>query len=256
MNFRLGRLRHDPVAVAAAPKHSHFGFVAPVSSLDRSAIDYEPDLGYNNILPICTTVGLWNAAKGIALLNRFTPTVQMPLLPPFYAETIGLAATASFAELAATDGAVMLDVLNYQAAHGFNIGNQSLVCDYGTLAFDINTLASAMVRQGPSYLGIQLYQRDMDAVETDGSWQTWDTVPGQDDGQFVGDHCVVDWDFVSLDPDGIVRLATWGKLQKATWRWLMTRLEEAYGLIFRELVASDGSYLGTTVDDLMASLGS
>lgn len=58
----------------------------------------------------------------------------------------------------------------------------------------------------------------------------WDVEAGRDDGTMVGGHLIVAWDYDGLTDDATVRVATWGKFQPATWRWLETRLNEAHAL--------------------------
>ena len=82
----------------------------------------------------------------------------------------------------------------------------------------------AMARLRHCYLGIRLYEADMEMPNV------WDIGPS--DGSLIGRHCVVGWDFTGLASQSTVRLATWGRWQPATWRWLISRLDEAYALVW------------------------
>jgi hypothetical protein len=82
----------------------------------------------------------------------------------------------------------------------------------------------------------------------------WDVVDGRDDGKLVGGHLIVAWDYTGLTDDAALRIATWGKFQPATWRWLQARLSEAQALIWRQLGATTGEDLGVSVETLEAEL--
>jgi hypothetical protein len=251
MNYAFGRKKHDPAALAAAPKHK-FGANPPPPSVDRTKWDFPLELGYNDTTPCCTSVGLWNAGKGIASLNGWQPALQVPMILSFYAQSIGLPANTPQAQLETTDGAVMLDVLNYQGAHGFDVGEQTpWVARFGIVALNTTSLAWAMARLGPVYVGAMLYQSDMDATV---AGQPWDAAPGVDPGPAVGRHCFILWDYLGLGALGKVRCGTWGAWQVCTWRWVLARLEEAYGPVYRQLVRSDDYYLGLTADGLVSEL--
>jgi hypothetical protein len=244
-NYRLGRLPHDPVAVAQAPAH-RFGAVLPPPTLDRMGIDFTPGLFNNNDYPNCTAAGLANAARGVAALNGYDLVVDPDCPLAFYADCLG-----NPPNLIATDGAVILDVLAYQGAHGFNVGPQSLVGQCGTVALTRTDLALAMARLGPVYLGVTLLDRDMQVVGA----EPWDVVAGRDDGAVVGGHCVIAWDYTGLGDAGTVRIGTWGAWQTATWQWLAARVDEAYALVWRQLARADGTfYAGLTADGLIAEL--
>lgn len=245
MPFRLGRLPHSPDALEKSPAH-RFGAVLPPPSLDRRGVDFMPSMFNNDTYPDCSAAGLANAARGVAALNGYDLVVDPDCPLAFYADCIG-----NPPNLIGTDGAVLLDVLTYQGAHGFNIGPQALVGNSGTVALARTDLALAMARLGTVYLGVTLLDRDMQVAGAG----TWDVVPGRDDGAAVGGHCVIGWDYTGLGDDGAVRLGTWGAWQVATWAWLAARLDEAHGLVWRQLARADGSfYEGLTADGLVAEL--
>jgi hypothetical protein len=241
---RLGRIAHDPVAVARVPSH-RFGAVPPPPRLDRGAVTFQPGLYANDRLPDCTAVALANAARGIAALNGFDLVLQPARVPAFYGACLG-----NPPDLAATDGAVMLDVLARQAARGFDIGPQVLHGLYATLKTSSRSaLASGMARLGVGYWGVILRERDMEGAAL------WDVQDGRDDGDVVGGHAVIAWDYTGLGGSDIVRLGTWGAWQKASWAWVAVRLEEAYSVAWRQLQRADGTfYSGVTADGLVAEI--
>jgi hypothetical protein len=241
----LGRLRHDPVALARAPSH-RFGTVPPPAVLDRSATAFEPGLYQNDTLPDCTAVALANAARGVAALNGFDLVLEQAGVPAFYAACVG-----NPADLAGSGGAVMLDVLARQAALGFDIGPQTLHGLYATLdTRSRSALASGMARLGVGYWGVTLRERDMERTAV------WDVQPGRDDGDVAGGHAIIAWDYAGLADGDTLRIGTWGAWQPATWAWVAARLDEAFGIVWRQLERADGTfYSGVTADGLIAEIG-
>jgi hypothetical protein len=244
--MKLGRLPHNPAAIAAAPAH-RFGVIPPPTTLDRSAISFTPGLYDNNSLPDCSAAGLANAAMAIAALNGYELLIEADKVPIFYSLCVNSAPTPAAME--ATDGAVLLDVLARQAVQGFDIGPQTLYGRYGTVQLTRTALALSLARLGVGYWGVTLHDRDM---QTFGD--RWDVMPGRDDGAVVGGHCVVAWDFTGLGDGDTVRVGTWGRWQVATWNWVHARLDEAHALVFRQLARADGFYNGVTADGLVAEL--
>lgn len=243
--MRLGRLPHDPLALAHTLAH-RFGTEPAPAVLDRGALGFAPELYENDTLPDCTAVALANAARAVAALNGYELVVDPASVPAFYAGCIG-----NPPNLAATDGAVMLDVLGIQASRGFDIGNQCLNGLFGT--FDVRSrsvLALGIARFGVGYWGVTLRERDMERGPV------WDVQAGRDDGNIVGGHAVIAWDYSGLTDDGLVRLGTWGSWQPATWGWVAARLDEAHGTVWRQLERADGTFYNElTPDGLAAEIG-
>ena len=234
MNFSLGRLPHSPEQLArglmAAPPPLPY-----LPQLDRSAIDYQPGLFGNDELPDCTTVGIANSATASGLLRSAPPVIIDGKPQRLYADVIGQP-DASDAVLAATDGAVVMDVLNHVATLGFDAGQQvPLVPIPRTIHNARQAIAGVTCAEtlGVGYLGIRLYQRDMDTVGQ-GPW----TAAVNDSGPFVGGHLLLSWDYTGRGNDALVRFATWGMLQPGTWAWLMERLDESHGLEWPQLKAA------------------
>jgi hypothetical protein len=240
----LGRIPHEPAALARAPSH-RFGAVPPPPILDRSRVSFEPSLYQNDILPDCTAVALANAARGVAALNGFDLVLNQSSVPAFYGACVG-----NPANLAETDGAVMLDVLARQAAEGFDVGPQTLHGLYATIDSHSRwALACGMARLGVGYWGVTLRERDMEHATV------WDVQAGRDDGDVVGGHAIIAWDYSGLADGDTLRIGTWGGWQPATWAWVAARLDEAYGIVWRQLERADGTfYGGVTADGLVAEI--
>lgn len=247
MNRCFGRLPADPVALAAAPRHT-FGAVRPLPVLDRSLTDFVPGLYGNQEYPDCTFVALTNYARGVAFLNGYDLALD-PAKP--------LAAYGAFlgnpVDLADTDGANVVDVLTWQATNGFDVGQQTpLVGNWGTTdQTSMTAIAQALCRLGPVYLGVTLLDRDVAAPVG----AIWDVQAGRDDGAVAGGHAVIAWAYSGLSDTDIVQIGTWGYWQPVTWAWLRARLDEAHCLVYRQLERADGSfYDGLTADGLVADL--
>ena len=188
------------------------------------------------LLADCTVAGLINAALAVeALASNSALAFDAESWMPFYAALAGCAPTP--AAIAATEGLVLLDVLRAQGTKGFDIGAQApLTGDFGTVPLNRAALAGCMARLGFVYLGVDLYQADMDSHPND----TWDTIIPA--GAPVGGHCLVLWAYTGLDADGIegddlVKIATWGTLKTATWRWVENRAREAYAILYPAIEA-------------------
>ncbi len=240
----LGRIRHDPAALARVPSH-RFGAVPPPPAIDRSAFAFVPGLYDNDTLPDCTAVALANAARGVAALNGYDLVLDGTKVPAFYGACVGKPA-----DLAATGGAVMLDVLARQAAQGFDIGPQTLHGLYATINCQSRSaLARGIARLGVGYWGVTMRERDMERAAV------WDVQDGRDDGDVAGGHAVIAWDYTGLSDGDTLRIATWGRWQPATWGWVVARLDEAYGIVWRQLERADGTfYSGVTADGLVAEI--
>lgn len=241
---RLGRKPANLAAVSRAPRHV-FGAIPAPKKLDRANTKFAPELYRNDTLSNCVPVAIANAARGVAALNGYDLVVDPATVPQFYSTFLG-----NPPDLEAADGCVMLDVMNYQAEHGYFIGPQSLVGLHGTLSpMDRNGLALGMSRFGPTVLGVTLRERDMELLPV------WDVQDGRNDGDIVGGHAVISWDYTGTHDQDTLRIGTWGEWQPATWEWLADRLVEAYALVWRQLERADGLfYAGIKPDDLASEL--
>lgn len=231
MTLCFGRLQHDPGRLAAAPSLHRFGLPEPKPVLDRSKIDFEPGMYANDIIPDCTAAGLANYATGSSLVaGAAPPFIVSSKVPAFYGDCLNMPG-ATIDQLAKTNGAVMMDVLDRAYSQGFDIGQQvPLVPVPGTVQPVKEAIAATTDQRGACYLGIRIYQRDEDTF----GQGPWTALPS-DSGAFLSGHAVVSWDYAGLQDSDMVRVATWGALQPATWEWLLSRLDEAHGLIWPQL---------------------
>jgi hypothetical protein len=244
--MRFGRLQHDPDTLARAPS-LRLSAVEPPAVLDRSSVNVNLGLYQNDVYPDCTAAGAFNYVCCIAALNGYGLPIDNTKAPTFYAACIGCADTPE--AIAATDGALMTDVIARLGSHGLDIGSQTLVGFGGTIPLRRIQLALSLAQVGAGYWGIDVYQNDMDNV---GKVWTTDYSPGP----VEGGHCVVGFDYAGLGNNDVVRIATWGAWQMATWAWVDARLQEAHGLAFRDLTPASGKYWsGVTYDTLLAEAG-
>lgn len=223
--MRFGRLPHNPAAVSSTRQHV-YGAVQPLPVLDREAIPFTPGLYDNDTLGDCVPVSIINAARAQSYLNTDCDIIVNPgTVPAFYGAVLG-----NPPNLVAADGCNMLDVMTYQAAHGFPIGPQMLVGLHSALdPVPRPNLALTMQHFGAVVLGVTLYERDMEMLPV------WDVQEGRDDGAVVGLHAIIGWDYRGLGDTDTVRAGTWGQWQPFTWSWAAARVDEAYALYWLQL---------------------
>jgi hypothetical protein len=229
MNHKLGRQPHDPAAIAQAPQlECHFGARRAQPSLDREAVGFLPHLDDNNRLSDCTAVALANCARAASLLHGYAIVIPTPRVVAFYSQSTGYNPTD-----AATDrGGVITNVLADQARQGFDVGDQApLSGAWGT--FDPrnrNVMALCMEEVGSVNLGVSLSISDQTTT-------IWDTNPPASAGDPTpgswGLHDCMLWDYTGLNDDDTVRIGTWGYWQRATWRWISARADEAHSVAWR-----------------------
>ena len=231
----FGRLPHSPERLAAAPALRRYGLAPPPPVVDRSTIDFTPDAYQNQVLPDCTAATLANTAQAASwALTGVAEMIDPATVPAFYAASIGKPG-ATTAELEATDGAAILDVLAWQSRNGFDCGQQApLVASFGVIeATDRDGIAAAVAHLGHCYIGIRLYQRDMDTFGV-GPWDD----DGSDPGPLVGLHATFIWSYVGLGDTDLVQVGTWGAWQPASWAWVSARTDEAHGLLWGDRAPS------------------
>lgn len=231
--MKLGRLPHDQERLAGAPSLPRYATAAPPPAVDRSALAFNPLLGSNDTLPDCTAVATFNCAMASALaIGGFAAAIREDLAPRFYAECIGQP-DAPDSALTTTEGAAILNVLTYAAQHGVDVGQQSrLVPDFGVIPADsLIGIRQAIAHLGACMVGVRLYDADL---STQALWDIGER------GALVGLHAVMLWDY---DESGL-RIGTWGRLQRATWPWLLDRIDEAHGLAWRQLAPPGVDYAG------------
>ena len=223
--MRFGRLPHDPVALAAAHKHV-LGVSLPQTVLDRGAIPFQPGLDGNDIYGDCTCVSIANAIRARAVLNGFQANVSSTAAVTFFATCAGHPS-----DLVAVDGLVYLDVINRQASEGFPTGFDTLFGIPGTVDPSRASLADAIGRFGSVGVGVTLHQSDLAAFQAGAVWD-------DGSGDVAGGHVMLAWDYTGLGDTDTVRVATWGRLIRVTWRWLERAADEAHALDFPQETAA------------------
>ncbi len=236
--MKLGLLPAHPTDIARAPRLGAHPIARRVAQpvLDRNAVPFGPCVFGNDTLSDCTAAGMGNAALALGALDGFQPVVTEPAVEAFYSATSGYVPGQP-----ATDcGAVLTDVLAYQAAKGFNPGGDLLTGPWATVdPFDRNMLALGMETFGVVVLGVALSEADMNRVG-----QPWDVgvmstgadpAPGS-----AGLHCLLGWSYEGMKDGDLVWLATWGTLQAATWRWVERAIREAHVVVWRSVLRTAG----------------
>lgn len=228
-NLKLGCL--PPKVVPGQP---HLYSVANTRSAppkcDRSGTPFLPRLGHNDLYGDCTAVGLQNSAIGFMALNGSGLVSSDQDALTFYHQSTGFNPN----DLATDRGGIEVDVLAFAAANGIQLGHSKLFPLWGSVnPQSRNDLALACSDLGAIYLGVALAESDQDSIGS-----VWDTTtPGDQTPGSWGYHCLLLWDYTALDDDAIVTLVSWGKLQKATWRWAKSRITEAHAIIWPQLAS-------------------
>lgn len=241
--MKLGRTPHDPQLVALAPQlDTHpIAQMIPPASLVQPDDNWMPGLYCNDALPDCTAVALANTMRSFASLQGASIDIDDSYVPIFYGDTIDMPG-ASLPVLAATGGANMLSVLQYQRVHGFQIGPltppyspRPMFADFGSTDPRNRIIQACVIwKFGAAYWGIKLTQNDMDKFQAGEDWDD----DGSDTSPVIGGHAIPGRSYEGLGDTEKVTVFTWGQRQKATWRWLMLRLEESYGVIWQQLMLS------------------
>jgi hypothetical protein len=196
--------------------------------LIRDHIDPDPQMDRNNELGDCTAAGLANVARAQARLGGITLTIPTEKTVAFYSQSTGYDPANANSDA----GGVEVDVLADAARQGFEIGQQTpLYPLWGSIdRQDLNGIRLVASEIGPVYLGVALALAD----QADGVWDT-DSGGNQQPGSWGG-HCLLLWAYDGIEPDSLVTLITWGAAtQRATWRWVQSRMDEAHAVTFRQL---------------------
>jgi len=231
----FGRLPHDPVRLAKAPqlaKYSSLAVANPPSRLDRSSVKAAFQMGDNDVDPDCTGAGYFNLAIMVAELMGYGLNVLPGSASKLYAQTVGIDPTNA-AAIAASGGAMLMDLLTRQATQGASTGNDLLFGEPGVLPLTRNALANAMDRLGGAEIGVDF--TDLDTQTLDDPAIVWDIQAGPylpTEG-----HALVALDYTGLGDLDTVRLCSWGlDTYHATWRWIDSRSPERHGVCWRQLL--------------------
>lgn len=211
--------------------------------LDRSHIDPAPLMLGNDTLGDCTAAGLLNHMRAVAALGGYQLRVTTGGAIRFYAESTGYVPGQPQTD----QGGVEVDVLAYASRLGIHLEGGDYFPIWGTTdPQDRNALALVMAGLGAVYLGVLLSTSDMNQVEaTNGACVLeadnsayGDTTPGS-----AGGHCLLGWSYTGLTDTDTVGLLTWGSAAtRCTWGWLRSRIMEAHGIVWPQLVLANGLY--------------
>ncbi|WP_039904938.1 hypothetical protein [Acetobacter tropicalis] len=212
--------------------------------LVRNHIDPAPLMLGNDQIGDCTSVGLANHLRATAALAGYQIDVATGDAVRFYSESTGYDPRDPDTD----QGGVEVDVLGIAGRDGYHLDSGAFYPLWGSIdPQDRNALALIVAGMGAAYLGVQLAQAD----QAPGVWdidRAGDNTPGS-----WGGHCLLLWDYTGLADDDQVTLLTWGMRQKATWRWVRSRIMEAHGLIWPQMVLPSGLYpTGPDIDRLRA----
>lgn len=205
--------------------------------LVRNQIDPAPLMLGNDMVGDCTAAGIGNHIRATAALGGYQIDVTVADALRFYARSTGYTP----GNPATDNGGVEVDVLTTALRSGYALADQTLFPLWGSAqATDLNGIRNITAGLSAAYLGVRLAVADMWVDAAGALAPVWDTrtpawqgdpTPGS-----AGGHCLLLWAYTGTDDTDIVTLLTWGTKQKATWRWLRSRLMEAHGLAWRQLL--------------------
>ncbi len=251
--MKLGLLPARPADLARAPTlgAQPMAVRTPAPVIDRSGVAFFPRMFDNNTLENCTAAALGNTALAVGALDGFIPIVLKQCVVDFYSATTGFIQGQPQTDR----GAVLIDVLTYQAHTGFNSGSSLLTGPWATFnPQDQRMHALAMETFGVGNIGVALSLADMAQAQVGAPWDTVPVPNGQDQTPgSAGLHNLLAWDYTGLGDTDTVRLATWGGFQRATWRWLLRAAREAHVLVWRPLLKASGTgWTGVNYDQMAA----
>jgi hypothetical protein len=233
--MKLGRNAHDPAQLARMPQLSFHALAKSSAppSLDRSALAFNPQMFGNDGIGDCSSAGIANALLAGAALHNYGLAITTDDVIRFYSGSCGYNPSNP-----STDrGGVLANVLTWQAQNGFAAAaiQDQFVGDFANIDVgDLNALRNVAAACGAVYLGVDLAVADQ--VPINGVWDTdtpadaGDPTPGS-----WGGHCIDLWDYDGVSDTSLCRLATWGTLHPATWRWVRSRLAEAHMIMWRQI---------------------
>ncbi|MEZ7136803.1 hypothetical protein [Komagataeibacter sp. SM21] len=212
--------------------------------LDRSHIDPRPAMLGNDALRDCTAAGIGNHLHATAALSGFDVAgVTTAAAIRFYSQSTGYVPGNPNTD----NGGVEVDVLTSASRDGYALADQTLYPCWGSAdPSDLNGIRNITAGLSAAYLGVQLAQADMWEDQVGNLPPVWDTDSPADHGDptpgSAGGHCPLLWDYAGTADTDLVTLLTWGSRQKATWRWVRSRIMEAHGLAWSQLHPPGGLY--------------
>lgn len=234
--MRLGRIDAPlPDGLPTLDQHPIATAVAPYRVI-RDDVKFQPTMGANDQYGDCTCVALANAIHAEAALSGWDVNIPDQPIIDLYSKVSGFTPGNPDTD----HGAYEIDVLTYQSRHGFNIGDQvPYVGLWANIPKDnLNLVRLVVSRMGTAYLGLNLALADQHGggvwdVNTP-SWEG-DPAPGS-----WGGHAALIWAYNGVADDDILQIVTWGSLQKATWRWLESRISECHVVYHPQMLSPTG----------------
>ncbi len=233
--MRHGRLPHDPERLARAPRlDGHvFALAPPPAALARGHVAYAPQMDDNDKVGDCGAVGLANGARAVAALRGNALDIATAAVLAFYAR-MGYRLGPPVVD----PGMRLLDALAAQAAQAW-MAKEQLPLTGPFASFDPADrmmAARAMDQIGWAYCGFALALSDQraDVWDTETPASAGDPTPGS-----WACHCMDLLYYDGLSDTDLVYLATWGMIQRATWRWVQSRMDEAHVVIWRLVAGID-----------------
>lgn len=228
--------KRSAVHIAEVPRMRAMAMMAhrPPEVLDRSHINPNAQLLSNDVIGDCTAAGLLNAAAAQCSLSGYRIGITDNDAIAFYTASTGYDPTNPSSDV----GGVEIDVLGYAARHGLRTRDQVLYPSYGTIDHDdLNGARVCMSHFGTVYAGFQLAMADQ--VPSQEPYAVWDTdgVGDNTPGSWGG-HCALLWDYTGWGATDTVGIITWGRVQRATWRWVQSRCDELHGIGFHQLASA------------------
>ncbi|GBR33992.1 hypothetical protein AA11826_1157 [Komagataeibacter oboediens DSM 11826] len=205
--------------------------------LDRARIDPAPRMLGNDVLGNCTAAGIGNHIRATAALGGYQITVTTGDAVRFYASSTGYIPGNPLTD----QGGAEVDVLTTALRSGYGLTDQTLFPLWGSVeSGDLNGIRNITAGLSAAYLGVRLAMSDMWEDGNGSLAPVWDTITPASHGDpspgSAGGHCLLLWDYAGTADADLVTLLTWGGMQKATWRWLRSRIMEAHGLAWRQLL--------------------
>lgn len=223
--------------------------------LIRAQIDPQPLMLGNDALGDCTAAGIGNHLRATAALAQFRLDVTVANAVQFYSKSTGYVPGDPDTD----NGGVEVDVLSTALRTGFELDTQTLFPLWGSAdPTDLNSMRNIMAGLSAAYMGVQLSSADLWEDPDGNPAPVWDTDTPAAYGDPTPDpekgHCLLGWDYTGTADTDIVTLLTWGAKQRATWRWVRSRMTEVHALAWRQLHAPGGLYpCGDDWDALVAA---
>jgi hypothetical protein len=147
-------------------------------------------------------------------------------------------------------GVVLLSLLRSMLAQAWVPTPQLPLCGPWVTVVPDNrkSLALLMARIGWALCGFNLAESDQQpgVLDINPPATAGNPAPGS-----WGLHCAVPLWYDGLDDTSLVYIASWGIILQATWRWVRSRLVEAYGVLWRPLAGLDFD----RINSMLALLG-